>query len=357
MYKKLFSVILVVAMLATVVVGCGKKEEPVATPAETTAKVEAEAEAKTEAPAAPVEAVLLRLAETHPADYPTTLGDYEFARLVEEKTEGRVKIEVYPAAQLGEEKDVIEQVQIGAIDITRTSIAPLTEFSPSLNVLQLPYIYRDSTHMWNVLNSSIGEDFLASVADANFIGLGWFDPGQRNFYNSVKEIKSLADLQGLKFRVMQSELMMDMVSALGASPTPLPYGEVYSSIQTGVIDGAENNWPSYDTSSHFEVAKYYTIDGHVRVPEIIIASSIAMKKVSAEDLAIIKACAKEAQAFQVQKWEEKEIASREKVEAAGSIITELTPEAKAEFSAAMAPVWEKYAADYKDIIQQIQDIK
>jgi len=273
----------------------------------------------------------------------TQLGDYEFARLVEEKTEGRVKIEVFPAAQLGEEKDVIEQVQIGAIDLTRTSIAPLTEFAPSLNVLQLPYIYRDAD--------------LKSVESANFVGLGWFDPGQRNFYNSQKEIKSLADLKGLKIRVMQSELMMDMVEALGASPTPLPYGEVYSAIQTGIIDGAENNWPSYDTSSHFEVAKYYTIDGHVRVPEIIIASSIAMQKISVEDLAIMKEAAKEAQAFQIEKWEAKEIESRAKVEAAGSIITELTPEAKAEFAAAMEPLYEKYAAEYTDLIKQVQEVK
>lgn len=355
MVKKLLSIILVIALFATVTVGCAKKEEPTKDPVKTETKTEESA--KVEEPAKAVDAVVLRLAETHPADYPTTLGNFEFARLVEEKTEGRVKIEVYPGAQLGEEKDVIEQVQIGAIDLARTSIAPLTEFAPSLNVLQLPYIYRDGDHMFQVLNSSIGDDFLASVQDSNFIGLGWFDPGQRNFYNSKKEIKSLADLKGMKIRVMQSELMMDMVAALGASPTPLPYGEVYSAIQTGVIDGAENNWPSYDTSSHFEVAKYFTEDGHVRVPEIIIASSIAMKKVSAEDLAIMKECAKEAQAYQIEQWAAKEKVSEDKVVAAGTIVTILTDEAKAEFSAAMAPLYEKYAGEYKDIIKQIQDMK
>lgn len=346
MIKKVFSLLLAVTLFASVAVGCAKPAEE--TPDTTTP------EATTEAPA---EAVVLRLAETHPADYPTTLGDYEFARLVEEKTEGRVKIEVFPSAQLGEEKDVIEQVQIGAIDITRTSIAPLTEFSPSLNVLQLPYIYRDGEHMWSVLNSNIGDDFLASVEDANFIGLGWFDPGARNFYNSQREIKSLADLKGLKIRVMQSELMMDMVAALGASATPLPYGEVYSSIQTGVIDGAENNWPSYDTSSHFEVAKYYTIDEHLRVPEIIIASKIAMEKVSPEDLALMKEAAKESQDYQREQWAAKEKASRDKVVAAGTIVTELDDAAKAEFQAAMQPVYDKYAADYSDIIKQIQEMQ
>lgn len=356
MLKRVCSVVLATSLFASLAVGCGSKQAPVTNqPAQTnTAKEEPK---KAEPAPKPVQAITLRLAETHPADYPTTLGNYEFARLVEEKTEGRIKIEVYPSAQLGEEKAVIEQVQIGAIDLARTSIGPLTEFSPSLNVLQLPYIYQDGEHMWKVLNSEIGDQFLESVEASNFIGLGWFDPGARNFYNSVREIKSLADLKGLKLRVMQSQLMMDMVSALGASPTPMPYGEVYSSIQTKVIDGAENNWPSYDTSSHFEVAKYYTIDEHIRVPEIIIASKVALSKLSADDLATLKEAAKEAQMFQREKWAEKEKVSRDKVTAAGSIITELDPAAKAEFQAAMEPLYEKYAGDYADVIEKIQGMK
>jgi tripartite ATP-independent transporter DctP family solute receptor len=299
--------------------------------------------------------ITFRLAEAHPSDYPTTLADKEFARLVEERTEGRIIIKVYDSQQLGEEKSVIEQVQFGAIDFTRISLAPLSEFSPQLNVLQLPYIYRDSDHMWKVLNSPIGDYFLESIEEQSFIGLGWYDAGARNFYNSVREIHTLEDLKGLKFRVMESGLMLDMAKALGTSVTPMPYGEVYSAIQTGVIDGAENNFPSYETSSHYEVAKYITVDEHVRVPEILIASSMILDRISEEDLEIIKQCAEDTQMFQREQWQEKEKESEEKVLKAGCIITQI--EDKESFVKAMEPVYEKYAKDYMNIVRQIQDMK
>lgn len=301
------------------------------------------------------DAVIFRLAEIHPSDYPTTLADKEFAKLVEERTEGRIIIKVYDNQQLGEEKAVLEQVQFGAIDFARTSLAPLSEFSPQLNVLQLPYIYRDSDHMWKVLNSRIGDYFLESIENEGFIGLGWYDAGARNFYNSVREIHTIEDLKDLKFRVMESALMLDMAKALGTSVTPMPYGEVYSAIQTGVIDGAENNFPSYDTSSHYEVAKYITIDEHVRVPEVLIASSIVLDRISEEDIEIIKQCAEDTQMFQREKWKEKEKESEKKMREEGCIITEI--EDKESFVKAMAPVYEKYAKDYMNIVKQIQDMK
>jgi len=304
-----------------------------------------------------VEPVYFRLAETHPADYPTNLGNLEFARLVKEKTNGRIIIEVYDSKQLGEEVDVIEQVQFGAIDFMRVSLGPLAEFAPELNVLSLPYIYASSDHMWKVLNSEIGDDMLASIYDSGFIGLGWFDGGARSFYNSVRPIETLEDMEGLKFRVMQNEMFIDMCEALGAVAIPLPYGEVYSSIQTGVIDGAENNWPSYDTSSHFEVAKYYTLDEHLRVPEILVASKSIEDKVTPEELELIKEAAFEAQAYQIALWVEKEKESEAKIVEAGNQITYLTAEEKQRFADCMAPVYEKYASDYLDIIQKIQDMK
>lgn len=358
--KKIFSLVLVLAMMTALFVGCAKEETKTTT--ETTKETAKEAteemsEETTEEVVEEVEAVVFRLAETHPADYPTTLADIEFARLVEEKTEGRIKIEVFHSKQLGEEKDVIEQVQFGAIDFTRVSVGPMTEFSPELAVVSLPYIYNSAEHMWKVLDSKIGDDFLAGLESSNFIGLAWYDGGARSFYNSVRPIEKLEDLKGLKFRVMQSELMVDMVEALGASPTPMAYGEVYSSIQTHVIDGAENNWPSYDTSSHFEVAQYYTLDEHLRVPEVLLASKIVMAKVSEEDLALIKEAAKESQEFQKEKWAEKEAESEAKIREAGNMITELSAEAKKEFAAAMAPVWEKHAEGYEDIITAIQALQ
>ena len=306
---------------------------------------------------ATADTVVLRLGETHVADYPTTKGNYEFARLVEERTGGRIKIEVYHSSQLGQEKAVIEQVQFGAVDFTRVSISPLSAFAPAFDALQMPYLYRGEEHMWKVLDGPIGEEFLASLEPANFIGLAWYDSGARNFYNSKKEIKSVADLKGMKIRVQESKLMMGLVSALGAVPTPMPFGEVYSALQTGVIDGAENNWPSYFSTSHYEVAKYFTLDGHTRVPEILIASKISMDKLSKEDREIIKQAAKDSMPHQIKLWKEFEKVAEDKVRAAGSIITELTPEALVEFQNAMQPMYDALSPELQEIVKKIRDVQ
>lgn len=301
------------------------------------------------------ETIVLRLAETHPADYPTTQGDYEFARLVEERTNGRIKIEVYPSAQLGEEKAVIEQVQFGAIDFTRVSISPLAAFSENLNALQLPYLYRNPDHMWKVLKGPVGDNFLGSLEPAGFVGLSWFDGGARSFYNSVRPIKSLADLKGLKIRVMQSPQMVALVDALGAVATPMPYGEVYSAIQTGVIDGAENNWPSYQSSSHYEVAQYYTLDEHTRVPEITVASKMTMDKLSLEDQAIIKQAAKDSMDFQIAAWAASEKEAKKIIEANGNEIYYL--EDNSEFQAAMQPLYDAISPELQEVVKEIRAVK
>ena len=302
--------------------------------------------------------VILKLAETHPADYPTTKGDYEFARLVKERTNGRITIEIYPGKQLGEEKAVIEQVQLGAIDFTRVSIGAVAPFASKLNALMLPYMYRDTDHMVKVLTGKIGQDLLKGLESNQFYGIGWFDGGTRNFYTSKKQVKSLADMKGLKIRVMQSELFVQMMEALGSVASPLPYGEVYSALQTGVIDGAENNYPSYDTASHFEVAKYYVEDGHLRVPEIIIGSKMALdKKISKSDIALLKKAAEDSLAFQMKLWQAKVKVSEDKVRAAGNIITKLTPAQKKEFMDAMAPLYAKQPKEIQDLVKKIQAVK
>ncbi|MCR4822919.1 MAG: TRAP transporter substrate-binding protein [Treponema sp.] len=298
--------------------------------------------------------MVLRYAENQAQDYPTTQAAYKFAELVEQKTNGRIHIDVYHGGQLGDEKAVIEQLQFGAIDFTRVSLSPLSEFEKSLNVLQLPYLYKDAAQMWRVLEGDIGENFLKSVDKAGLIGLSWFDAGARNFYNSKKAVTKLEDLKGMKIRVQESKLMMGMVAALGASATPMAYGEVYSGLQTGVIDGAENNWPSYDSVSHYEVAKYYVNDEHTRVPEMQMVSKITWEKFSPEDQAIIKECALESAKLERELWAAKEKASEEKVKAAGSVITELEPGEKEKFQAAMAPLYTQFGAGYEDIIKSIQ---
>lgn len=301
--------------------------------------------------------MVLRYAEVHPQDYPTTKGAYEFAKQVKEKTNGRIEVEVYYGGQLGDEKSVIEQIQFGGIDFTRVSVSPLAEFAKELNVLQMPYLYRDASHMWKVLDGEIGQNLMKGLEKSNMVGLAYYDGGARNFYNSKREIKSVADMKGLKIRVQESALMMDMVKALGANPTPMAYGEVYSGMQTGVIDGAENNWPSYESASHFEVAKYFVVDEHNRVPELHLASKALMDKLSDADKKIIREAAQAGAKVEREEWLKREKASEEKVKAAGSIVSILTPEAKKQFEDAMKPFYEQHAKPYADIIEKIKAIK
>ena len=356
--KKFRSILLVLSLVLVMglFVGCGSKEaeETEAAPETTTeAAEETDAADETDAAEEPAgEGQLFRLAETHPEDYPTTQGDYEFARLVEEGTDGRIKIEVYAGGVLGDEKSVVEQVQFGAIDFARISLSPVTEFEESLNVLMLPYLYRDADHMFNVLNGEVGQELLANLEDSsNLVGLVWFDGGGRSFYNTKRDVNSPADLEGLKIRVQETEMMMDLVEALGGSPVVLAYGDVYSALQTGVIDSAENNYPSYYSSHHFEVAKHFTLDEHSRIPEIIITSSDVWDTISDADKEVIKAAALEAQAFQIEAWNAFELESEEAVIEAGSTVIRL--DSNAEFQEKVQPLYDKYGAGYEDIIEAI----
>lgn len=305
-------------------------------------------------PAASDEPIVLRLAETHAQDYPTTRGNYRFAELVEERTNGRITVEVYHSAQLGEERAAIEQVQFGAIDLTRVSISPLAAFSPGLDALQMPYLYNSTEHMWDVLLGPIGDEMLASVEEAGFVGLAWYESGARSFYNSVRPVETVADLAGLKIRVQESQLMVGLVEALGAVATPMPFGEVYGALQTGVIDGAENNWPSYYSTSHYEVAGYYTLDRHTQVPEILIASKIAMDRLSQADQNIIRQAARDAISYQREQWAAFVAESERVIRANGNVITELTPAALAEFQAAMAPLYAGLSPEATAVVARIR---
>ncbi len=299
--------------------------------------------------------IVLRLAETHPIDYPTTKGDLEFARLVAERSNGRIKIEVYPDAQLGQEKEAIEQVQFGGIDFTRVSISPLASFASQFDALQLPYVFGSSDHEWKVLNGPIGDEMLASLEPAGFIGLSWFESGARNFYNTTHPIKSPDDLKGLRIRVQQSDLMVGMVNSLGAIAVPMAYGEVYSGLQTGLIEGAENNWPSYMSTGHYEVAKYYTLDEHTRVPEITIGSKISLGKLSAADRSLIMKAAKDSMPYQISQWSAYKKTAEDKVRAAGAVITPVPD--KSAFRAAMSPVYEKQSTEVRELVKRIQDME
>ncbi|MFB3884376.1 MAG: TRAP transporter substrate-binding protein [Thermodesulfobacteriota bacterium] len=300
--------------------------------------------------------VVMKLAETHPQDYPTTKGDYEFARLVKERTKGRIVIEVFHSKQLGEERAVIEQVQLGAIDMTRVSISAVSAFVRDLDAFQLPYLYRDAAHMWKVLNGPIGQEILKKHEAFNFVGVGWFEGGSRNFYTK-KQVKTVSDLKGMKIRVQQAPLMVGMVECLGAVATPLPYGEVYSALQTGVVDGAENNWPSYLTTSHYEVAKYFITDEHTRVPEITVGSKKVFDKLSKEDRALIFKAAQDAVAYQIKLWNEFEKVAEKTVREKGSIITEVNAAEKKKFMDAMKPLYDKQPAEILAVAIKIRAVK
>jgi tripartite ATP-independent transporter DctP family solute receptor len=300
--------------------------------------------------------IVMRLAETHPQDYPTTKGDYEFARLVKERSNGRIVVEVFHSKQLGEERAVIEQVQLGAIDMTRVSISAVSAFVRDLDAFQLPYLYRDAAHMWKVLDGPIGQEILKKHEAFNFVGVGWFESGSRNFYTK-KQVKAVGDLKGMKIRVQQAPLMVGMVEALGAVATPLPYGEVYSALQAGVVDGAENNWPSYLTTSHFEVAKYFIVDEHTRVPEITVGSKKVFDKLSKEDYALILKAMKDAQPFQFKLWVDFEKVAEKTVKEKGSTVTQVSAAEKQKFVNAMKPLYDKQPAEIMAVVNKIRAVK
>jgi tripartite ATP-independent transporter DctP family solute receptor len=298
--------------------------------------------------------VTLRSSDTHPDGYPTVEAVKAMDKDLREKTGDRICIEVFASAQLGEEKDTIEQTQFGVIDMNRVSLGPFNNIIEETQIPSLPYIFRSTEHMHHVMDGPIGQQILDAFTAHDLIGLAFYDGGSRSFYNKDHPINSIADMKGMKFRVMQSDMFVDMVSALGANATPMPYGEVYSSIQTGVIDGAENNWPSYDTSGHYEVAKYYTLDQHLIVPEVLVISKKSFDKLSPEDQAAVRQAAKDSVPVMRGLWEAQEKISEDKVEASGvKVVKDID---KTPFIEAMKPVYDKYVTSdvLKKMVADIQ---
>ena len=298
--------------------------------------------------------VTLRSADTHPEGYPTVVAVERMGEMLTERSEGRICIEMFASAQLGEEKDTIEQTQFGVIDMNRVSMGPFNNIVEATQVVSLPYVFRSVEHMQTVMDGPIGDEILEPFADHDLVGLAFYDSGSRSFYNSVKPIESMEDLAGMKFRVIQSDVFVDMVAALGANATPMPYGEVYSALQTGVIDGAENNWPSYESSGHYEVAPYYTLDQHLIVPEVLVMSKASFDKLSAEDQTLVRQAAKDSVPMMRELWTAREAESERIVREAGvEVVTDID---KQPFIDAMAPVYDKYVTseNLQDLLARIQ---
>lgn len=291
----------------------------------------------------------------HPEDYPNSIALEMFAEQVAEATEGRVTPQVYHNAVLGAQPDAIEQVRNGGLDFANFNMGPMGQIVNATNVLSLPFIFKDVDHMHRVMDNEIGERFSKALSEEGLVALSWFDSGSRSFYNTKKPIMSPADVDGMKFRVMNNDLYVDMVDQLGGNATPMAYSEVYQSLKTGVIDGAENNYPSYDSSNHFEVAPYYSITNHLIIPECICISTASWEALSAEDQEMVKQAAVDAAETQRELWAEREMASLEKVKAAGSKINEVDdPKA---FQDAMGPVYAGFLAENPDLEALVKDIQ
>ncbi|WP_245282294.1 MULTISPECIES: TRAP transporter substrate-binding protein [Hyphomicrobiales] len=299
---------------------------------------------------------VLRSTDIHPTDYPTVEAVRHISKLLEERTKGRIKINVFHSAQLGNEKDTIEQTRFGVIDLNRINMAPFNNLIPATNVPSLPFIFRSVEHMRKVMDGPIGDSILKEFEKHDLVGLAFYDSGSRSFYNSKRPINTPADMKGMKIRVQQSDMFVALVSALGANATPMAFGEVYSALQTGVIDGAENNWPSYESTKHFEVSKFYSLTEHSLSPEVLVMSKRSFDKLSKEDQEIMKAAAKESVAKMRELWDAREKASEAKVKAGGAVINAVE---KQPFIDAMKPVYDRFVTDpaLKDLVAKIQAVK
>lgn len=296
--------------------------------------------------------IVLRAADNQPDDYPTVQGLYFMAEYLNAATDGRIQMEVFSGGQLGDERSTIEQVQLGVLDIVRTSTSPVGEFFAPMGVYSLPFIFRDEAHFWKVVQGPIGRELLDGLMGSDMVGLAYYDSGSRNFYTTQRPVRSVADLQGLRIRTQQSQVVLDMMEILGADPVPMAFGEVYSSLQTGVIDGAENNFPSYGPFGvrHYEVAPYFSLNAHARVPEIVMISKTTWDSLSTEDQMLVREAALASVPVQAALWAALVSESRAAVEEAGSEIITVNVQ---EFQDAMAPLYEKYGPAFGDLLDRI----
>src|SRR5262245_61763885 len=309
-------------------------------------------------PALAQQKVVLKATDVHPLGYPTLEAVVQIGRKLEAATNGRLSIQMYPSMQLGGEKEMIEQAQVGALAIARISVGPMGPIVPEMNVFNLPFMFRDDAHMEKVIDGPIGDELLKKLSDhptAGLIGLCWMNAGTRNVYNAKKPVKSIDDLKGLKIRMMGNPVFVDTMNALGGNGVAMGYDQLMSALQTGVVDGAENNYPSYDTGQHYRLAKYYSLTGHLMIPAILIFSKRTWASLSKEDQALILKSGKEAQQEQRKLWYEMEQKSIKHMQEAGAEIVDVPD--KKPFVEAVKPVWDKYGAQHAALIKRIQEVE
>ncbi|WP_299694462.1 TRAP transporter substrate-binding protein [uncultured Tateyamaria sp.] len=276
----------------------------------------------------------------HVEGYPNTVAMDKFAELLAEKTGGEVTLQMFHGGTLGSQPDAVEQVRAGALEIGNFNLGPIGPIVAEANVVSLPFVFKDVPHMFRVLDSEGGAAIAEGMAAKGLTPLAWYDAGARSFYNGDKAINTPADVQGMKVRVMNNDLFTGMIAQLGGNPSPMAFAEVYQALKTGVVDGAENNWPSYESTGHYEVAGYYSLSQHLIIPECICVNTDAFNALSADMQAAVTEAAQESATLQRELWAAREAASREAVEAGGVIVNEIAD--KAPFQDAMGPVYEAY---------------
>src|SRR6266853_241695 len=298
---------------------------------------------------------ILKASDVHPEGYPTVQAVENMGKKLEEATGGRLSIQMYASMQLGGEKEAIEQAQIGALQLARVSVGAVGPVVDDLNVFNLPFLFRDTAHMEKVIDGPIGQELLDKVTNnpqTRLVGLAWMDAGARSLYDTKRPIKNIDDLKGLKVRVMGNPMFVDMMNALGGNGVAMGYDQVFSALQTGVVDGAENNPPSFVFDNHYQVAKFYTLTEHLIVPEIIVFSRRTWDTLSKDDQELIRKFSREAQSEERTLWAAYEKEAMGKAAAAGIQVFEVAD--KKPFQDAVKPVWDKYGPRFADIVKRIQ---
>lgn len=297
-----------------------------------------------------------RSADVHPADYPTVQAVTYLGKVVGEKTGGKYKVKVFANSALGSEKDTIEQVKIGALDMVRVNTSAFHGIVPETLIPSFPFIFRDMNHFRKTMYGKLGDEILAAMDRAGFVGLCMYESGARSFY-AKKPIRTLADVKGMKIRVPPSDLFLSMITAMGASPTPVPYAEVYTGLKTGLVDAAENNYPSYETAKHYEAANFYSETQHMISPEIVVFSKKVWITLSKEEQQIIREAAKESVGVYVKLWAEKEKSAKASLQQVG--VQFVNDVDRKQFVDAEKVVWDKYATtpELKDLVKRIIETK
>jgi len=302
--------------------------------------------------------VVLKATDVHPLGYPTVEAVVRMGKKLGEATSGRISIQMYPSMQLGGEKEMIEQAQVGALAIARVSVGPMGPIVPEFNVFNLPFMFRDAAHMEKVIDGPIGDDLLNKLSEhptANLIGLCWMNAGTRHVYNSKKPIRSVEDLKGLKIRMMGNPVFVDTMNALGGNGVSMGFDQVVNAMQTGVVDGAENNEPTYATGQHYRYAKYFSLTGHLMIPEVLVFSKKVFAALAKDDQELIRRLARDAQQEERTLWYEMEKKSIAQMKEAGAEIIDIAD--KKPFQAAVKPVWDKYGTQLSALIDRIQNVK